>query len=279
MIDIKHISSSDNPRYKSWQKLLQRKYRDREGLFLIEGELLIKDAISSGGMICDLIVSSEEETPSETIMSILDELKDDHGENRPKVFMLSGELFRGLSQTENGRLVVGVFKKPTGEKLSGNVLILDRIQDPGNMGTLIRTSDAAGFGGVITVKGSVDPFSPKVVRAAAGSLMRVPVVSAEDGEDIKRILKLSQENNPHKGFSLITTSLKGEKTFWDLDMKDSYGRIAVIIGNEGSGVSDELVEISDEIVKIPMAGGTESLNAGISGALIMYEVMRQQRNS
>lgn len=293
MIEIRHIQSSENDKYKAWQKLLQRKYRDREGLFLIEGEVLIKDAISSGGEIKDLIVSSREEEPTKVFESF--------ASAAPKMYMLNGDLFDKLSQTENGRLVIGVFRKPPDmepgmesgleqgmEPRNQNILILDRIQDPGNMGTLIRTADAAGFGRIIAIKGTVDPFSPKVVRSAAGSVMRVPITFMGDVNELKRFIKgrspdeAGVENNhdglngtvPKKIEKIIASDMTGECDYWDEDLSSP---IALVVGNEGSGVSAELMEIADVKVRIPMEGKIESLNAGISGALVMYEALRQQR--
>ena len=201
MIELKHIHSQDNPKYKDWQKLLSRKYRDREGLFLVEGEVLIKDAIKSGGKIVSVIVSSQEEEPTKTINNILSVC-----DIEPKLFMLNGELFKKLSQTENGRLILAVAKRPNAERsnacegigCSGNILILDRIQDPGNMGTLIRTADAAGFKKILAIKGTVDPFSPKVVRSAAGSVFRIPIEFVDDINDLKRNLERTCNNDGGK---------------------------------------------------------------------------------
>ena len=297
MINVKHISSPENSKFKNWNKLIQRKYRDREGLFLIEGELLIKDAIGSGGIIKELIVSSYEEEPSLAIQGILDFISETRA--FPEVYMLSGELFEKLSQTEHGRLIIGVFEKPKDDasKLSfsrkagiseeskeranpktDNVLVLDGIQDPGNMGTLIRTADAAGFGLVIILKGSVDPFSPKVVRAAAGSLMRLPIIKAKDVKELEGILRRNYFFDEGRKLKIIATGLSSDKSLWDLEIKNESEGYAIVIGNEGNGVSKELLEMADEVIKIPMFGEIESLNAGVSGAIVMYEIIRQQNS-
>ena len=257
-VPIKEISSRDNPRYKDWQRLLQKKYRDKECKFLLEGELLLKDAEKSGAKILDLIISSRSDNP----MEVAEEISCD------EAFILSGDLYDSLCDTENGRFVMGVIEKPilSREDFSGNILVLDRIQDPGNMGTLIRTADAAGFSGIICIKGTVDAFSPKVVRAAAGSVIRIPILYLDEEEAIGLLRE--------QGVKIVATGVKDSQGLWDTDLKD---RIALVLGNEGEGVSQRLFDIADKIISIPMYGEIESLNVGVAGAISMYEILRQQK--
>ncbi len=315
MIEIKHITSKDNPKYKTWFKLLEKKYRQREKLFLIEGEVLIKDAIKSGGEIVDVIVSSKEEEPTKTFESIGETIRKEGNllpYDDPTMYMLKGELFDNLTQTDNGRKVIGVFKLPdrnllseikkrteegrsaegrgTKSKTKLNILILDKIQDPGNMGTLIRTADGAGFSEIIAIKGTVDAFSPKVVRSAAGSIIRVPITYVEGVDELKEMIRSLWQDDRSSDISndisgelsndrysegiIIATMMNAEENLWDANLSR---QVAVIIGNEGAGVSPELMELADVRISIPMQGSIESLNAGVSGALLMYEVFRQQR--
>ena len=155
----------------------------------------------------------------------------------------------------------------TGEQLavalgggSGNVLVMDRIQDPGNIGTMIRTAEAAGYSAVVLVKGTGDVYSPKVVRAAAGSVLRMPFVFAEDAGKACEILK-------DAGKKLIGTSVRRARPFNEVDMRKNT---ALIIGNEGGGMSEEFHRLTDENVMIPMKGEIESLNAAVAAGIIMY---------
>ena len=148
----------------------------------------------------------------------------------------------------------------------GNYIVLDRLQDPGNIGTILRTADAAGFELAVLVKGTADPYSPKVVRSAAGSLFRVPICFV-DGPD--ELIGLVHEN----GKRLIATALEAEKAYYDCDLKEDA---AIVIGNEGNGIDRELLKRADEIITIPMAGNTESLNAAVSAGILMYERIRRR---
>ena len=144
--------------------------------------------------------------------------------------------------------------------------MLDRLQDPGNIGTVIRTADAAGFAGAVIVKGTADLFSPKTVRAAAGSLYRVRLLFAESPADAAEKLRTY-------GRQIICTSPYAEKLFYDADMAH---RTALVIGNEANGVCEELQNAADVNVKLPMEGTIESLNAAVAAAVVMYEAVRQR---
>ena len=144
--------------------------------------------------------------------------------------------------------------------------MLDRLQDPGNRGTVIRTADAAGFAGAVIVKGTADLFSPKTVRAAAGSLYRVRLLFAGSPEDAAEKLRTH-------GRQIICTSPYAEKLFYDTDMAH---KTALVIGNEANGVCEELQNAADVNVKLPMEGTIESLNAAVAAAVVMYEAVRQR---
>lgn len=149
------------------------------------------------------------------------------------------------------------------------MIVLDRLQDPGNIGTILRTADAAGFCGAILIKGTADIFSPKIVRATAGSLFRLPVFMAESPEQAINMLR-------KYGKKIICTAPDCCNNYYDVDMQNDA---AVIIGNEGNGVSDEFLIKSDYLVKIPMQGTIESLNAAVSAGILMYESVRQRYQS
>ena len=148
----------------------------------------------------------------------------------------------------------------------GNFVVLDRLQDPGNIGTILRTADAAGYSLAIVLKGTADVFSSKVVRAATGSLFRMPVVFMDSVDELMEFTRAA-------GKKLVATCFDTDRYYYDENLKEN---IALIIGNEGSGISRELIECSDLKIKIPMHGNIESLNASVAAGILMYEAVRPQ---
>ena len=186
-------------------------------------------------------------------------------------FIVPDKLFSEISDTENPQGILAVLKIETHSideiKLRNNfILVLDSIQDPGNLGTIIRTADAAGVDGVVLSRGCVDLYNPKVLRATMGSIYHVPVYY---NEDINNTVKVLKQN----GSTVYAAHLDGINNYFDMDMKR---KIVIIIGNEANGISEEVVRIADHLVKIPIIGSSESLNAAIAASLIMYEAVRQR---
>ena len=144
-------------------------------------------------------------------------------------------------------------------------LILDNIQDPGNMGTILRTADSLNIKQVIISKGSSDVFSPKVVRSTMGAIFRISIIESED------LVKTIKDLKKHK-INIVVTSLDTNKSMYNID----YNKSAIVIGNEANGVSKEIQDLADNKVKIPMIGKTESLNASVATAIILYEAMRNK---
>lgn len=255
------ITSKNNQAYKAIQKLTSKKYRDREGSYLIEGENLIQEAINNDATIEAVFIRDDKANDF------------DLGEELEEVtYIVSGGLFDDLAQTETSQGILAKVKKPnlslsslSPDSIPGNIVVLDSLQDPGNIGTIIRTADAAGYSLIITVKGTCDAFSPKVVRSAAGSLFRIPIVKADSDEELLNFLNKS-------GKRIVSTVLDGDVDYYDANLKRD---IAFIVGNEGNGIRDELKEKTDVKVKIPMKGKTESLNAAVAAAIIMYESVRK----
>jgi len=253
---MKEIRSKDNRIFKECQKLSQKKYRDREGLYLIEGENLVG------------------EVPADDLVYVIYrdgcQRKLDDSE---KAYWMEGRLFDKLAQTETSQGILAVVRKPVinPEDLkhridrNGNVIVLDRLQDPGNIGTIIRTAEGAGYEAVITMKGTADVFSPKTIRAAAGAVFRIPIIQVEDNRELRNLAeKLSKR--------LVVTGFDTDRYYFDEDLSKG---IALVIGNEGSGISKELMEMADIKVKIPMEGNLESLNASVAAGILMYEAKRQ----
>lgn len=268
---IRVIKSKDNRIFKDTLSLLRKKERDGRGLYLIEGEKLVAEAVKEG-LVKTVITNSDRVCSRDFSQTfpILSEFKDD----RIEVVFMVGKLFERLTQTETSQGIIAVVKKYFKKKEEGSyasflrrvsdskkpILVLDKLQDPGNIGTLIRTAEATGFAGVISVKGTGDFYSPKAVRSAAGSTMRVPLLESENYRALLDIIKKT-------GRILVSTSPEAKEMYFETE--DDVNT-AIVIGNEGGGVSDFLLSASVYCVKLPMAGRVESLNAAVCGAVIMY---------
>lgn len=253
---MKTITSKDNPIYKAACRLTRKKYRDETGMYLIEGVKPLEDALQLGIGIRNIFIRKDRDVP----------------ESFPteKTSLMDRELFVKLSETENSQGVIGVADKNITDIIcfsdrmgnsSGNVVILDRLQDPGNAGTIIRTAEAAGYRAVIVMSGTADVYSPKVVRAAAGSLFRMQLFSSSDIRETVRILMDS-------GKRIVSADLDTDVLYNSVDLSEN---IALVIGNEGQGVSRSFLEASDIKVKIPMEGSIESLNAAVAAGILMYQ--------
>ncbi len=254
---MKVITSGDNATYKNAVKLLRKKYRDRENCYLLEGRKPLMDALETGLMIekvfvCDGIDPAiYADLPEELLIG------------------LSAKLFTAISDTGHSQGLIAVIRRPVqsqeqffAQTRGKNLVILDRLQDPGNAGTIIRTAEAAGFGGIIAVSGSADFYSPKVVRAAAGSLMRMPVLTDAGTDEVIRWMR-------DLGYQLTVTSLDQSQ---DFRTADYHVPAALVIGNEGAGVSQAFLNAADLNVHIPMQGKIESLNAAVAAGIVMYSI-------
>ena len=256
------ISSKDNRIIKDAVKLREKKYRDASGCFLIEGPGAVREAAQQGGRL-RFIFTRAGASISEADLGLSGQV--------PAVYETTDDVFARLSDTETPQGVVAVAEKPVWREADifseedANVLVLDRVQDPGNMGTLLRTAEAMGFAGALLVKGCCDCWAPKVVRSAAGSLLRLPVLQAESAGDALKLLE-------SHGKTCWVAVMDGETACYEADLARGA---AVIIGNEGRGASEVFLEKARGL-RIPMAGKTESLNAAYAGAIIMYESLRQR---
>lgn len=270
---MKLITSGENQIYKAAAQLKQKKYRDEQKKYLIEGPNLIREALQNGGEIETIIRSSEfpvEDFESEKIDPALTDAE---------VAVMTSGLFRKLSDTETPQGILAIVRKKVcteeeffsgnsaGAYNNSNIIVLDRLQDPGNIGTILRTADAAGYRGAILLKGTADIYSPKIVRAAAGSLFRLPVLFADTPGQVVRLLK-------GHGRTIICTALNSSRYYYDVELAEDA---AVIIGNEGNGVCEEFLNQADIVTSIPMEGTIESLNAAVSAGILMYESVRQRR--
>ncbi len=260
---MREISSKDNKIFRHALSLKTKKYRDRYGEYLIEGPNLLKEALKEGTEVEGVFVRPEMTSEEAEILAGCPGLEQ-------KTFVLSRRLFDELKDTETSQGIISVAaKRGAPEKRDtegGNYVILDRLQDPGNIGTILRTADAAGFEMAVFMKGTADPYSAKVVRSACGSLFRLPMVFVDGPDELTELVHSA-------GKRLIATAMDADKAYYDCDLEKNA---AIIIGNEGNGVDRELLERADEKISIPMAGNTESLNAAVAGGILMYERIRRQ---
>ena len=261
---MKTIKSKDNGTYREVLRLTKKKYRDEKGLYLLEGIKPLKDALQLGIGVRKIFVR-------------------EGSDNKTDIFgrtacILDRRLFDNISSTETSQGILAVVERKNysaadiSKILAGNgknIVVLDRLQDPGNAGTIVRTAEAAGYAAVAVVPGTADIYSPKVVRAAAGSLFRMPIFFAESEEDAIGILKNMKKR-------IATTTLDTEFTY---DKADLTENIALVIGNEGRGVSEGFLNASDIKIKIPMAGSIESLNAAVAAGILMYQSHKKTQNS
>lgn len=258
---IKNIASKNNEKYKLIKSLSMAKYRKREQLYIAEGLRTVELAIEFG-KIPEFVAISE--SFYEKNCGVVDRLK------KSEILIFSDELFGNIAVTENSQGIMAVmniedrsFSDFEG-KAKKKILVVDRVQDPGNMGTLIRTADASGFDLLIMINGSVDVYNPKVVRSAMGSLFYMDFVYADE--------KAALEFLKNEGFDIISSFLDTENYYDKISYPD---RVALVVGNEANGISDFWIKNSDKLVKIPMYGHAESLNVSISAAILMYEIIKR----
>lgn len=259
------ISSPENEKIKYIRRLHRKRFRDQQGKFLIEGINLLRAALTRKQKI-ELVIISEDfdsEEISEMLVSSLEAYK---------IFYVPRYLFEKISDAENGSGILAIIKKQNTDSneecnsigVGKNLLVLDRLQDPGNIGTIIRTAVATGYTAIATIKGTADVYSLKVLRASAGTIFDINFIELEDAIELKNLAnKLDKKivvTDPREGLPYYSSSLS----------KD----IALVIGNEGNGISNKIMDIADIRVNIPMRGNVESLNAAICASLLMYEAVR-----
>ncbi len=253
---MQRIVSKDNNKIKRLRGLAQKKVRIKENLFLIEGLKIVEEALSSGISIDTIAVSdSFISSSSESITKYEDLCRD--------FIAMPDDIFTGISThtSPQGILAAVQIKEGTLENLIKNqnpIVILDGISDPGNLGTIIRTADAFGFRGILLTGGSVDVYNPKTVQATMGSVLRVEhsYISYEDVHLLKSA-----------GYTVYGFDLNGS----DLSEKFIFDKKCVlIVGSESKGISDYLKTVSDTLIKIPMIGQTESLNAAVAAGIAMF---------
>lgn len=262
---LDRISSRENSIIRHSRKLKIKKYRQENKQFVIEGIRSVEEAVASGAHVQYCLCS--ENLSGDRIES----LQRTAQKKGIKIYMTVGDLIEEICDTETPQGIVAVVDRISYslEQLTADsdfLVITDRIQDPGNLGTIIRTADAAGAGGVVLSEGTVDPYSPKVLRSTMGSVFHIPVVSVPDICDAIDTMK-------ERGFSIYASSLEGSSPYYS---EEYNGKVVIVIGNEASGVERSILLKADRLIKIPMPGGAESLNAAVAGGILMFEVIRKR---
>lgn len=248
------IQSTQNDTVKRARSLAAKKGRQETGLHFIEGERLVREAIASGAQIAELFMEEGREA-------------EDMARSAQRVYTVTRRVLESMTDTGTPQWVCASVHTPDTippeSYPEGFIVALDRVQDPGNLGTILRTADAMGASGLLLSKGCADPFSPKVLRSTMGSVYHIPLWQ---GELIDELSCLAAA-----GYTLICGHLEGDETL------PAPGKNCVlVIGNEGSGVSDEIGDICEKY-RLTMFGRAESLNASVAAGILMYEISRAMR--
>ena len=265
---MKEISANDNPVIKKFRALSVKKQRDKLGLYIIEGPNLLEEALNCGANIGQVLFDDEALMRSAELEGLAARVE----EQRIPVAVAAPSLFLKAANTDTPQGVIAWVEKPQWSEEEffapegGNIIVLDRLQDPGNLGTILRTADSAGFSGALILKGSGDIYGPKTVRATTGTLFRLPVLFSDGPEEAMALLR-------RHGKKVFATALECSEVYFKCDLRRDA---AIVIGNEGNGICQEILQGSDQNITIPMEGNTESLNAGIAAGILMYEALRQR---
>lgn len=262
MIRIIEIESKSNPRIKEYRKLMDKKERRIKGLFLAEGFRMVQEAFKAGMDVKAVVYDSRE---GEQLQRYLGSYLNSES---LELIASNPEVIRQLSSTETPQGIVAVIADARMvPESTGLIIYLDRLQDPGNVGTIIRSAHAGGASRVILGKGSADPYSEKAMRSSMGSIFHIPVTLDGD-EELERLAA--------EGIPLAVTSLEASRSIYSADLT---GDMILVIGNEGNGVRQELMDRATILLRIPMPGNAESLNASIAASVIIFERVRQLEES
>ena len=249
-----YIDSKENNTFRKIKKYRTKKYRDKDKKFLAEGTKFL-DFIK----IPEYILVNENDKENEEILNRIEKFI-----GKCEIIILSSILFSQLTTQENsqGVILVYSYNENSIETIGNNIVVLDRIGDPGNLGTIIRTMDAAGFRDIVLIKGSVDAYNDKAIRSTMGSIFNVNLYYIAEDE-LLELLKV-------KSYKIISTVLHEDSILYtEMQLSEKN---AIVFGNEGSGVSSNFIENSDEKVIIPIYGTAESLNVAMACGIIMYKV-------
>lgn len=258
----KEITSVANPIVKQWVQLLSKKGRDTQGRYLIEGIHLLKEALHSKAQIEQIVIEQDKPVPPELLV---------YDCSDAEWIRASRHVIEKCTSTQAPQEIFAILRKPTEDAArlmdapNGLVVVLDQVQDPGNLGTIIRSAEAAGATGIVLGEGTADLYNPKVVRATMGSMFRMPIIHAS----LPQLLPAAR----NKGIHIISTGLDAKQNCFKYNWTTNTW---FILGNEGAGVSPDLLTYVNEQITIPMKGSAESLNVAMAATVLLYEAMRQR---
>lgn len=259
---MQKITSKENELVKHIKKLKDKKYRESSNQYVVEGIKLVVEAIQEKVEIKQIIICDDCEKNAVISKELMYEIA------KYECVYVSEKIFNYLSEVQTPQGILAVIEKNKNDiKIDYTqdiIVALDEVQDPGNLGTILRTVDSIGLTQILLSKGTADAYNPKVIRSTMGAIFRVKIIECED---LKQTLK---EIKKHK-FEVIVSSLQTQDTIYDIN----YKKKAIIIGNEANGVEQEIQKMADKKIKIPMLGKTESLNASVATGIILYEYVRQ----
>ena len=306
---MKLINSKDNRIIKEIRKLKEKKYRDEENLYIVEGVKLVEEAIDNKMKIKKIVLSEDclgYEVSEDFLQKIYNfcgersneiekeeekEIKEENKkekikkenkngnekekeeknlENKIDLILTNASIFSTISDVKTPQGVLAIIEKNTYnfKVIDFNqdlILALDGVQDPGNLGTILRTADSCGLNQIIISDDTADPYNPKVVRSTMGAIYRVKIIRVEN-------LKETLQKIKEKDFQIMVTTLDSKDSIYNT----SLDKKVLVMGNEANGVSKEVIDISDNKVIIPMLGKTESLNVSVATAVVLYERTRRK---
>ena len=256
------ISSKDNEIVKKVKKLKEKKFRDLENAYIVEGIKMLRETIAEKASIRQIIICDDCEKADIIPKDLMYEIA------KYDCLYVTSKIFKYLSEVQSPQGVLTVVEKNNHKPINYTediIVALDELQDPGNLGTILRTLDSANLSQIIVSKNTVDVYNPKVVRSTMGAIFRINVVEVDNLKET--LLEMKTHN-----YKIMCTDLKAKENIYDID----YNKKILVIGNEANGVSKEILDIADEKVIIPMLGKTESLNASVATSIIVYEYVRRK---
>lgn len=260
---MQRITSKDNDFIKHIKKLKDKKYRDISNEYVIEGVKLVAEAIQESAKIKHIVLCDDCERSDFIPKDLMYEIA------KYDCIYVTDNLFKYLSEVQNPQGILAIIEKNNKDNqidYSQDIIVaLDDLQDPGNLGTILRTVDSIGLTQILVSKGTADCYNPKVVRSTMGAIFRIKLIECED------LAKTLKEIKKHK-FKVMVSSLQTDNSIYDAN----YNKKVLVIGNEANGVKEDIQNLADEKVKIPMLGKTESLNASVATGIILYEYVRQK---
>ena len=263
---MQSISSKENELIKHIKKLKDKKERDSSNEYVIEGIKLIQEAVQENVNIKQIIVCDDCDKTESIPKDLMYEIA------KYDCIYVTKKIFKYISEVQEPQGILAIIDKNNSDSeidyTQDIIVALDDVQDPGNLGTILRTVDSIGLTQILVSKGTADSYNPKVVRSTMGAIFRIKIIECEDLE------KTLKEIKKHK-FKVVVTSLQTENSIYETN----YNKKVIVIGNEAKGVEKNIQDLADEKIKIPMLGKTESLNASVATGIVLYEYVRQKWNS